>query len=133
MTNKKKPAIEIKDLILGVIKDNYSNPDFSVQFLADKLRICVSYLREIVCDKFGICPQQLIGEYRLSIALELIPYKKNFRIVSRKTGYNSIRTFRRAFKNKFGISPLTFYREYHRNKNARLNILNYYKSMFIIS
>ncbi len=84
MTNKKKSATDIKDLIKGVIKDNYSNPEFSVQSLTDKLRICVSYLREIVCDKFG-------------------------------------------------ISPLTFYREYHRNKNARLDIINYYKSMFIIA
>ncbi len=90
-------------------------------------------MREIVCDKFGICPQKLIEEYRLSIALDLIPNEKNLRIVSGKAGYNNIRTFRRAFKNIFGISPLTFYRENHRNKNARLDIINYYKSMFIIS
>ncbi len=75
----------------------------------------------------------LIRKFRLSIALDLIPNEKNLRIVSGKAGYNNIRTFRRSFKNKFGISPLTFYREYHHNKNARLDIINYYKSMFIIA
>ncbi len=41
----KKTAADIKDLIMSVIKDNFSNPEFSVQFLIDKFRICVSYLQ----------------------------------------------------------------------------------------
>ena len=44
MINKKQSATDIKDLILDIIKDNFSNPNFSVQSLTSKLRISVGYL-----------------------------------------------------------------------------------------
>jgi AraC-like DNA-binding protein len=106
MTNKKKSANDIKDLILGVIKDNYSDPQFSVQSLADRLRISISYLRKIIGDSFGICPQELIVEYRLLKALEYFLSHKSVPRVSNKVGYNRSKSFRRIFKDKFGLSPL---------------------------
>jgi two-component system response regulator YesN len=98
----------MKNLIEEEIRKYYRDPDFTVQHLADKLNVSQSYLREIVHEEFMMSPQKLIEAIRLDESLPLLLTNMDIYTISIKIGYCHSRAYRRAFKNRFGISPYNF-------------------------
>ena len=94
-----------KILIENEISDHYHEKGFNVKCLAKKLGICESYLREIVHSKFLLSPQQLIETIRLIAGLRLLLDDMRIYEVAIKIGYYNTRSFRRAFKKRFGLTP----------------------------
>ena len=89
-----------------IIRDHHTNPAFSVERMTELLHISSSYLREIVYRERHTHPNELIELYRLNRARQLlhdpaIPIQE----VSLRVGYWNPKTFRSAFRKRFGTSP----------------------------
>jgi len=89
-----------------IIRQHHTNPAFSVERMTELLHISPSYLREIVYRERHTHPNELIELYRLNRARQLlrdpaIPIQE----VSLRVGYWNPKTFRSAFRKRFGSSP----------------------------
>lgn len=95
----------MKNLIENEIRKHYKDKNLSVQHLAKKLNMCQSYLREIVHANFMMSPQKLIETIRMEESVKLLLTDIEIYKISIYVGYCNIRTFRKAFINRFDISP----------------------------
>ena len=98
----------MKKLIEDEIKKHYDNTNFTVQNLANNLNISLSYLRDVVHQEFKMSPKKLIETIRLNESVSLLLSDVSIYTISNKVEYSKSRSFRFAFKNRFGISPLRF-------------------------
>ncbi len=92
--------------IVQIILENYTNPQFNVDYLACKLGISRSFLRELVYTNYGISVRRLIETIRLENAIKLLANQSE--IIERirvKTGYAYSKTFRTAFKKRLNYTP----------------------------
>lgn len=115
----------MKNLIENEIRKHYKDKDLSVQHLAENLNISQSYLRDIVHANFMMSPQKLIENIRMEESVKLLLTDTEIYKISIYVGYCNIRTFRKAFKKRFYISPGRF-REKFKNrcyKDIRKQIL----------
>jgi AraC-like DNA-binding protein len=92
-------------LIENLLEECYNDPNFCVEKMAQKLGLSLSYFRDIIEYHFQICPQKLIEIFRLCKSLKLLEEGLLEYQIIKRIGYSSTRTFRRAFKNRFGILP----------------------------
>lgn len=92
-----------------IIDENYSNPDFNIEVLTQKLYTSSPTLRRNFSDKFGIPPKQYLLKVRLDTAAALLSqdYLSVFE-ASQKSGFNDERYFSRIFKKRYGKSPSKF-------------------------
>ena len=92
-----------------LIKDNLSNPDLNVQFLADKLGMSRSSLFNKVKTLLAVTPNELIQAIRLSTAARLLQERK-YRIseVSEMTGFSSSSYFAKCFQKQYGMKPAEY-------------------------
>ena len=68
-----------------------------------------SQLYRKVTSLTGFSPNDLLNEYRLEKAKELLTKKKhNVSEVAFVTGFSSPSYFTKCFKNKFGLLPLAY-------------------------
>ena len=88
-----------------MIEENYSNCNFNVDSMARMLGISKAYLREIIGMQQGLSPQKLIEGFRLEKSLKLIEKDLTEYQIAKAVGYSSPRSYRRAFKLRFGILP----------------------------
>ncbi|MBE6651331.1 MAG: helix-turn-helix domain-containing protein [Ruminococcaceae bacterium] len=92
-----------------LIDENYSNPGFNIEVLAQKLYTSAPTLRRNFSDRFGIPPKQYLLKVRLDTAAAFL--SQDFSSVleaSRKSGFNDERYFSRIFKKRYGKSPSNF-------------------------
>ena len=92
-----------------LMKDNLANPDFNVQFLADKLGMSRSSLFNKVKTLLAVTPNELIQAIRLSTAARLLQERK-YRIseVSEMTGFSSSSYFAKCFQKQYGMKPAEY-------------------------
>lgn len=93
----------------GVIVENLTNPDFSVEELARKMSISRVQLYRKIKAILGVSVSDHINEIRLEKAKELLkdtslPISE----IAYEVGYSSPGYFSTAFKNKYGITPNRF-------------------------
>lgn len=98
-----------KEKILLILDANFRNCDFNVTQMADILCISQTYLYERVYFLFGKCPKQLLDDYRLKRAIKLMTNKNTLVKIGFEVGFSCPRSFRRAFVNRFYVSPNKFY------------------------
>jgi AraC-like DNA-binding protein len=94
------------------IKQNYSNPNLSINDIAEYLELSPSYFRTLFKNSFSISPIDYLTNYRMEVAKKLLettdlPVKD----ISNKVGYINCRYFYGIFKNKFGVTAT----EYRKN------------------
>ena len=104
-TSSKKKVFRSKHFIEKLILQNFSDTNFNVDLMARLIGISKAYLREIISMQYGISPHKLIEGYRLEKSLKLIEKDLTEYQIVRKAGYSSPRSYRRAFKSRFGILP----------------------------
>ena len=90
------------------IRERYNDANFTVEKLAEELHISESYLREIIYINFFMSPQRLIETIRIQKALECLLKDEKVYITAGKIGYSNIRSFRRAFSKRLGLTPCSF-------------------------
>lgn len=92
-----------------LIDENYSNPDFNIEVLAQKLYTSTPTLRRNFSDRFDISPKQYLLKVRLdTAAAHLSQDYSSVLEASRKSGFNDERYFSRIFKKRYGKSPSKF-------------------------
>lgn len=97
--------------IINYIKDNYSDPNLSLQRVADEFHVSPSYLSRIINQKIGISFIEYLTEIRLNKAIELLSVDNDdvyIYEIAKSVGYNSQHYFSRIFKSKTGFSPLEY-------------------------
>ncbi|MGM9767212.1 MAG: helix-turn-helix transcriptional regulator [Candidatus Cryptobacteroides sp.] len=88
------------------ILDNIQNPDLSVARLSSAMHMSPSNLFKRVRETFGISPNALVNEIRLSKAKEILDKSEtDISEIVFLTGFNSHSYFSKCFKRRFGMSP----------------------------
>lgn len=82
------------------------NEDFNIASIAGELNISRSSFYSKVKTLTGQSPQLFLGTYRLNKSMELLKTRQyTVSEVCYKVGFNSVSSFSRSFKKKFGVSP----------------------------
>lgn len=94
--------------ILHIIALEYAS-DLSVEQLANRSNMSVSYFRKVFYDSVGMGPQQYIIHVRLSMAEHLLrTTEKPILDIAGEVGFHSLSSFNRLFLKAYGCSPRAF-------------------------
>jgi signal transduction histidine kinase/ligand-binding sensor domain-containing protein/DNA-binding response OmpR family regulator len=97
---------EFIEMVLGLINENLSDPEFNVEKLASQVYISRSLFYKKIKGITGYQPVELIRMMRLKKAAKYIETGE-FTVseIAYMVGYNDIKYFSTSFKKQFGISP----------------------------
>ena len=101
------PAGSVKDRIAkAMIEDAYSDPFFSIEGLAEELKISTTYLRREFCRATGLSPIAYLKDARIRRASQLL-LSQDITVgeIAARCGYSSISYFIQDFRKKTGESP----------------------------
>ena len=112
VTDILKEAYRSEDMesrLVSMILEEVSNPDLSVDYLAQKIGMSRTSLYRKVKEQRVKPVNDLIRETRLTLAAELL-HKTDMSVsdVAYKTGFSTPSYFSKSFSQKFGKSPLAF-------------------------
>lgn len=95
--------------IMEVVNSNISNPDLSVEFIADKIGLSRSYLTRKFKTIVLVPPASFIRDIRMNTAARLLREGKlDINQISTAVGFSSQSSFTTAFKNHFGKTPTDY-------------------------
>ncbi|MCD8216122.1 MAG: AraC family transcriptional regulator [Clostridiales bacterium] len=99
------PTKNLVEKIINYIDTNYSDP-ITRESLAKEFNLSNSYISKIFSEKFKMNIRAYLGQVRTNKAAALLR-TTDFTIttISSLTGFESERTFNRAFKENFGQTP----------------------------
>ncbi len=101
--------------ILSFCENNYKY-DISVEQVAAELKLSRTYVSHIFSEKLHLGFRDYINLLRLGDAAMLIKKNQmNMTEIAFETGFETIRTFNRAFKKRYGISPLKYKKAWQMN------------------
>lgn len=103
---------QFTERLLGIIDQDISNPELSIQDIARLLNMDRTNLFKKIKSIFGKSPSQFIREYRIKNAAKLLlQHKYNINEVSYMVGFTSPAYFSKLFKEVFGKTPSEFLNE----------------------
>lgn len=92
-----------------VIRENFNNPDFTVDTLSYKMGMSRSSLFNKIKAISGQAPADFIRQYRMERAKELLRTKQyTIAEVAFKSGFSDVKYFRDVFRKKLNQSPSQF-------------------------
>ncbi|PYI51934.1 AraC family transcriptional regulator [Paenibacillus flagellatus] len=96
----------IVDTIKDVVRANYTNPNLSLQEIADMLKMSSAYVGRMFKKSETVSVADYINEIRLLQSVVLLE-KENLPVneVSEKVGFSSPSYFFKLFKKRFGTTP----------------------------
>ena len=94
------------DIITSHIEKGYSNPDFTINLLSERLGLTSSYLCFVFKQKKGMTINQYLTRCRMDRAKEFL-HDKKFKVseIGKKCGYLDSGYFAKVFKKQVGMSP----------------------------
>ena len=96
------------NMAVEFIRNNYFLP-IKVTDIAEQVHVNRSYLCAIFQKELGISVSEYLSSFRLSRAAELLPIcKLDIAQVAASCGYRDPLVFSKAFKRKYGTTPLKF-------------------------
>lgn len=103
---------EFIDRMLKIINDNISNTDISTKFIAAELGMSVRNLYRRLDGILNQTPSQIIKEYRLTKAEQLLTTTKlSIDEIIYKAGFVNRGTFFKCFAAKYGCTPKVYRKE----------------------
>ena len=103
---------EFIDRMLKIINDNISNTEISTKFIADELGVSVRNLYRRLDGILNQTPTNIIKEYRLSKAEQLLTTTKlSIDEIIYKAGFVNRGTFFKCFAAKYGCTPKAYRKE----------------------
>lgn len=103
------PDEQFMDMLFAKLQKNWQDPEFTVTEFCRALSMSKSQLYRKTIALWGMSPNQLLNEFKLNRAKELL--KKQAVNISQATfdsGFNSPSYFTKCFKKKFGLLPAAY-------------------------
>lgn len=92
-----------------VVEDNFENPDFSVEMLAEQLNLSRGHLYKKLSKITGKNPIDFIRVIRMKRAQQLLQESQlQVSEIAYKLGYNSPKLFTKHFKETFNMTPTEY-------------------------
>lgn len=92
-----------------IIDDNLANPDFNVDFLAQKLAMSHSTLYKKLKQMTGMSLIEFVNDYKIYKAVTCFKEgQTNVERVAEQCGFSDIKNFRTQFKRKMQVTPKQF-------------------------
>ena len=118
LISKAAPDVEFIEKILSIIENNLDDTSFNVDRLSIEYGLSRNHLNKKIKALTGETAVTFIRNIRLKHAAELFRNgNTNISEVTWKVGYSDLGTFRKRFKEKFGVSPSEFVQEGQSNVN----------------
>ena len=103
------PDEKLMERIMKVMNENLSNPELSVEFIADKVGLSRVHLHRKMKELTSQTPRDFIKNARLKQAAKLLSNKHlDITQVSLATGFRSISSFSTAFHQLYGMTPTDY-------------------------
>ena len=103
------PDEQLMERIMKCINENLSNPDLSVEFVADKVGVSRVHFHRKLKELAGQTPRDFIRNIRMKQAEKLLREKHlDITDVSIATGFKSLSTFSSTFKSIYGMTPTEY-------------------------
>ena len=100
------PQESLIDTIVTYIRANFKDPSMCLSKISSEFHISESYFSHMFKEAMNINFSVYLEDLRLNEAARMIQEgPANLNEVALEVGYNSITSFRRAFKKKFGVTP----------------------------
>ena len=96
------------DRVMTLIEAHYSDPDFGVEELCERMGMGRSALSKRLNAETGLPTSQFIRNYRLDIARRILLENvgnRNISEIAFKVGFNDPKYFTRCFTRQYGTSP----------------------------
>ncbi|WJH33825.1 helix-turn-helix domain-containing protein [Paenibacillus sp. CC-CFT747] len=109
--HKKEKHNRTAEAMLEMTAQQFADPNFSLAGMASHFKLSESFISVLFKDYAGETFSEYLERLRLTRACTLLKESdKSIIQIAQETGYNSDKTFRRAFKRVYGVQP-TAYRE----------------------
>lgn len=109
---KKEKGIQRKQLIDDIqeyIEENYANPDLGLATISIAFKISEGYISMLFKEQTEINFAEYVESIRMNKACKLLKESnKNIGEIAELVGYNSLHSFRRAFKRVYHVNPKDF-------------------------
>lgn len=103
---KKVQQSKLIHRIMNYINEEYANANLGLGMIATNFNISEGYVSSLFKEQAGVNFTEYVENQRINKACELIKTTDlNINDISEKVGYNSVQSFRRAFKRLHGFSP----------------------------
>ena len=97
---------KLYDMVLDYIDKNYTQPDISLNKIADALKISRNFVSKIISETAGISFTDYINGKRITHAKEMLQDKaKTIKDIAEEVGFNYSYYFIKIFKSIEGITP----------------------------
>lgn len=103
-----QPDKNFMNEVTSLLEQNYTNPDFGVKELTDKMHISYAVIYKKLVSLTGLSPVRFIMLYRLRKAKTLLENSSSNVAVSEiayKVGFNDPKYFTRVFVKQYGRTP----------------------------
>lgn len=102
--------INLKEVV-DFISNNYQDSELSLKTIRNKVKITENVISKLIRENFNLGFNDYINQIRLEEAKRLLNTTKlNINEIADLTGFGSVSSFNRIFKNKMGESP-SYYRK----------------------
>jgi AraC-like DNA-binding protein len=92
--------------IISLIERDFSVPDLSAKYLAEKLKCSLKSIYQAISQNTSLTVSDIIENTRLHFATELLRNTdKTNEEISSLCGFGTMNTFYRVFKKRYAISP----------------------------
>ena len=106
LTSKPNEGDEFIDRLHRIIRTNIPNSDFNIDDMAAEMGVSRSAFYKKVKGITGFAPVDLIKEFRLSHAAELLQTTNmNITEIAYRSGFKDASYFGKCFRKRFGMSP----------------------------
>lgn len=103
---KSQSQTKLSNKIIEYINEVYVDPSLGLGMIASKFNISEGYVSSLFKEQTGINFAEYVESYRIKKACELLmDTSLNINDIGQQIGYNSVQSFRRAFKRIHGVSP----------------------------
>ena len=106
LTSKPDEGDEFIDRLHRIIRQNIPNSDFNIDDMAAEMGVSRSAFYKKVKGTTGFAPVDLIKEFRLSHAAELLQTTNmNITEIAYRSGFKDASYFGKCFRKRYGMSP----------------------------
>ena len=109
-----KPSLFNRIYQIIAEKEEYANPQLSVDYLARELNTNTKYISKAIRDKTGMNFNTFVNTFRIEKAKSILSSHESdkwpLEVIAEKCGFNNHTTFYQSFKQKTGLTPSLYRR-----------------------